>query len=74
MKEEGYYRPKIQFMMWGCTIWHCSGTISLIDGTLDSRVLLENNFWSEVAKHLPTGDYIFQDDGASIYTAHLIKD
>ena len=86
MKDEGYYRPdlygdnqkpKIQVMIWGCITWLGVGTISIIDGTLDSRgylELLENNLWPEVAKHFATGDYIFQDDGASIHTAHLIKD
>ena len=86
MKDEGYYRPdlygdnkkpKMQVMIWGCISWFGVGTISMIDGTLNSRgylQILEDKLWPVVAKHFPGGDYLFQDDGASIHTAHIIKD
>ena len=85
MADEGYYRPdlygdnkkpKCQVMIWGCISWFGVGTISAIDGTLNSQGyldILEENVWPVIAKHFPRGDYIFQDDGASIHTAHLIR-
>ena len=35
---------------------------------------MKDKLWPVVAKHFPGGDYLFQDDGASIHTAHIIKD
>ena len=86
MSDEGYYRPDLygdlktpqyKVMIWGCITWFGTGTISVVDGTLDSSgylKLLDENLWPVVAKHFPDGEYMFMDDGASIHTAHIIRE
>ena len=85
MNDEGYYRPDLygdvkppqyKVMIWGCMTWFGVGTISVVDGTRDSQGyldLLERNLWPVIAKHFPDENYLFQDDGASIHTAHIIR-
>ena len=35
--------------------------------------LLERNLWLVIVKHFPDKDYLFQDNRASIHTAHIIR-
>ena len=46
-----------------------------MDGTVNSaryRDILDNNLWPVIAKHFGNKEFLFQEDGASIHTSHLM--
>ena len=70
-------KPKVELMIWGCITYNGVGTIQLIEGNVNSisyRETLIEYVWPVILKNFPHEDYLFQDDGASVHTAKIIKE
>ena len=82
--DEGSYRPDLygdikkplfKTTILGCISWYGVGTLQCMDGTVNSaryRDILDNNLWPVIAKHFGNKEFLFQEDGASIHTSHLM--
>ena len=61
------YKTKFSVMFWGCISYYGVGTLTPVDGNLNSEKyinILDDNLWSVIAQHFPTSSYIFQEDNA----------
>jgi hypothetical protein len=68
---------KMDIMVWGCITAYGVGTIYLTKENIDSTHymdILDNYLWPVTLKHFPGGDFVFQQDNASIHTAHIISE
>ena len=64
-------------MIWGCISWEGIGPLEFVDGNMTGqryKDILDINLWGLITKYFPSEDYLFQDDGASVHTAKLVKD
>ena len=55
-----------------CITWHGVGTICDVEGNINAdkyQEILDNNLWPVLARHFPSGNYIFQDDNAPVHRA-----
>ena len=56
--------------------WYGIGTLSFVDSNIDAEKYLdtlEENSWPVIARHFPRRGEIFQDDGAPVHTANIVK-
>lgn len=63
-------------MVWGCMSAKGLGTLHFIEGTVNAakyQDILEHSLLPSAAKLHPSGDFIFQQDGASCHTAKSTK-
>lgn len=63
-------------MVWGCISAKGLGTLHFIKGTVNAakyQDVLEHSLLPSAAKLHPSGDFIFQQDGASCHTAKSTK-
>lgn len=70
-------KPKYEAMIWGCITFNGVGTISDVRGNINSekyQEILENNLWPVLARHFPTGSYLFQDDNAPVHRSRSTMD
>ena len=61
----------------GMSHMHRVGTISAVDGNINAykyQQILDDNLWSVLAHHFPTGNYVFQDDNAPVQSARSTQD
>ena len=62
--------PGVSVMFWGCINFAEIGILTEISDTMDTTKYIEtldNNLWPVIAKDLPKGGYIFQDDNIPCY-------
>ena len=71
-RKNNSVKSRFKVMVWGYIIWYGIGTLSFVDGNR-WREILEENLWSVIGRHFPTGGEIFQDDGAPVHTANFVK-
>jgi hypothetical protein len=58
---------KLTVMVWYYITYHGVSTLTRVEGNINSKKyieIMENNPWSEIARHIPDNSYIFQDDNA----------
>ena len=75
-KKTNSVKSRFKVMAWGCITLYGIGTLSFVDGNIDAEKYLdtlEENLWPVIARHFPTGGEIFQDDGAPVHTANIVK-
>ena len=75
-KKNNSVKSRFKVMIWGCITWYGIGTLSFVGGNIDAEKYLdtsEENLWPVIARYFPTGGEIFQDDGASVHTANIVK-
>lgn len=56
------------------TVWYGVGTLTDVQGNINSEKyqdILENNLWPVLARHFPTGSYLFQ--GPSLKIDHGLR-
>ena len=69
-------QKKVEVMFWGCITSKGVGTLHFFEGNANALKyidLLEAQLWPVIIKHFPDGNYIFQDDGASVHTAKIVQ-
>ena len=69
--------PKMDIMVWGCITANGVGTIYLTKENIDSTHymdILDQYLWPVTLKHFPGGNFVFQQDNASVHTAHIISE
>lgn len=70
------HQRRLSVMIWGCVCFHGIGTLTHVDGNIDSRKyinILDEHLWPVLAQHFPNDDYIFMDDNAPVHRAHNVK-
>lgn len=70
-------KPKYEAMIWGSITFNGVCTISDVRGNINSekyQEILENNLWPVLARHFPTGSYLFQDDNAPVHRSRSTMD
>ena len=76
-EKENSIKSRFKVMVWGCVSYNGIGTLDFMDGNIDSVKYiecLEKNLWPVVLKEFPQGGAVFQDDGAPVHTAHIVRD
>lgn len=61
----------------GMSHMHRVGTISAVDVNINAykyQQILDDNLWSVLAHHFPTGNCVFQDDNAPVHSARSTQD
>ena len=69
--------PKISIMIWGCITSNGVGTLYMTEENINAvhyLNILDENLWPVMLKEFPAGDGVFQQDNASVHTAHIIRD
>ena len=64
--------PRVAVMFWGCITFDGVGTLTEIEGNMNTTKYLEtlgDNVWPVIAKIFPNGGYIFQDDNAPCHVS-----
>ena len=64
--------PRVAVMFWGCITFDGVGTLTEIEGNMNTTKYLEtlgDNVWPVIAKIFLNGGYIFQDDNASCHAS-----
>lgn len=64
--------PCVAVMFWGCITFDGVGTLTEIEGNMNTTKYLEtlgDNVWPVIAKIFPNGGYIFQDDNAPCHAS-----
>jgi hypothetical protein len=59
-------------MFWGCLTYGAVGTLTPIEGNINSRKyieILDGNLWPVIAKYQQDRPYIFQKDNAPVHTS-----
>lgn len=67
---------KLTVMVWGCITYHGVGTLTRMDGNINSDKyiqIIDNNLWPVIARHFPDNNYIFQDDNAPVHRSRATK-
>ena len=68
------YRPKFSVMFWGCITYYGVGTLTPVDGYMNSEkyiTILDENLWPVIARHFSTRPYIFQEDNAPCHVSRM---
>lgn len=74
---EDAQKKKLDVMLWGCITAHGVGTLYITEENIDSTHyldILDQNLWPVTLKHFKDGDFMFQQDNASVHTAHVITE
>ena len=69
-------KSRFKVMIWGCLSYNGVGTLDFVEGNINSQryiECLERNLWPVINKEFPQGGAIFQDDGAPVHTANIVK-
>jgi hypothetical protein len=64
----------VSAMFWGCITYNGVGTLTSIDGNMNSNVYIEtlkNNLWPVVAKNYGNDAWMFQEDNATCYFSRV---
>ena len=75
-EQNNSVKSRFKVMVWGCNTCYGIGTLSFVDGNIDAEKYLdtlEENLWPVIARQFPTDGEIFQDDGAPVHTANIVK-
>lgn len=65
-------KSAISVMFWGCICFNGVGTLTEIEGNIDSNKYIstiDTYLWPVVARHFPGGRFIFQEDNAPCHTS-----
>lgn len=65
-------KPCYEVMVCGCLTSLGVGNISAVDGNINAnkyQQILDANLRPVLARHFPTGNYVFQDDNAPVHRA-----
>jgi transposase len=85
-KQSEGYRPdlipstknrKFSVMIWGCICWEGVGTVTRVEGNIDSQKyisILDANLWPVLVRHFPGDNYLFQQDNAPVHTSRATSD
>jgi len=63
-------------MVWGCLCFEGIGTLTPVDGIIDSRKyinIIEDNLWPVIARHFGHDEYTFMDNNALVHRARIVK-
>ena len=75
--EDDSCPKKLSVMLWGCITANGVGTLYITEENIDSvhyMDILDHHLWPVTLKHFPGGDFQYQQDNASVHTAHIIKE
>ena len=75
-EKENSMKSRFKVMVWGCINWSGVGTLCFVEGNITGQKyleILEENLWPVIARNFSTGGAIFQDDGAPVHTANIVK-
>lgn len=70
------YQPKFSMMFWGCISYHGVGTLTPVNGNMNSIKyinVLDENLWPVIARHFTVDPYIFQEDNAPCHVSRQSK-
>ena len=61
---------KLSAMFCGCISYNCIGTLTLVQGNIDSGKyieVLDQHLWPLIAKEFPNGGLTFQEDNCPVH-------